>query len=77
MGRVRAILTMLLNVCLLNVFAQTGTATEPVAYIGGEICNPRLHEGGFRYAIGTENIQVIKQLEISLFGTLNIKTVCG
>ena len=40
--------------------AQTGTAAEPVAYVGGEICNPRLHEGGLRYAIGTENIQVMR-----------------
>ena len=40
--------------------AQTGTAAEPVAYVGGEICNPRLHDGGFRYAIGTENIQVMR-----------------
>lgn len=40
--------------------AQTGTEKEPVNYIGGEICNPRLHDGGFRYAIGTENIQVMR-----------------
>jgi hypothetical protein len=40
--------------------AQTGTSKEPVRYIGGEICNPRLHDGGFRYAIGTENIQVLR-----------------
>ena len=40
--------------------AQTGTEAEPVSYIGGEICNPRLHEGGLRYAIGTENIQVMR-----------------
>lgn len=40
--------------------AQTGTVAEPVAYVGGEICNPRLHDGGFRYAIGTENIQVMR-----------------
>ena len=60
MGRVRLLFIMLLNVCWLNVFSQTGTAVEPVAYIGGEICNPRLHEGGFRYAIGTENIQVMR-----------------
>lgn len=43
-----------------NGHAQTGTGQEPVAYVGGEICNPRLHEGGFRYAIGTENIQVMR-----------------
>lgn len=26
--------------------AQTGSEREPVSYIGGEICNPRLHDGG-------------------------------
>ena len=41
-------------------YAQTGSANEPVNYIGGEICNPRLHDGGFSYAIGTENIQVMR-----------------
>lgn len=41
-------------------WAQSGSPAEPVTYIGGEICNPRLHEGGFRYAIGTENIQVMR-----------------
>ena len=40
--------------------AQTGSENEPVSYIGGEICNPRLHDGGFRYAIGAENIQVLR-----------------
>lgn len=40
--------------------AQTGSPKEPVVYVGGEICNPRLHEGGFNYAIGTENIQVTR-----------------
>ena len=43
-----------------SVAAQTGQPAEPVAYVGGEVCNPRLHEGGFRYAIGTENIQVLR-----------------
>ncbi len=51
---------LLLNTCCLGVFSQTGTVAEPVAYVGGEICNPRLHEGGFRYAIGVENIQVMR-----------------
>lgn len=44
----------------LQLFSQTGTPAEPVRYVGGEICNPRLHEGGFRYIIGTENIQVMR-----------------
>lgn len=51
---------LLLNTCCLSVFSQTGTVAEPVAYVGGEICNPRLHEGGFRYAIGVENLQVMR-----------------
>lgn len=51
-------LTMAL--CACGASAQTGTASEPVNYIGGEICNPRLHDGGLRYAIGTENIQVMR-----------------
>ncbi len=60
MKKKRLILAILLNTCCLSVFSQTGTVTEPVAYVGGEICNPRLHEGGFRYAIGVENIQVMR-----------------
>lgn len=56
---------IIVNLVLLALFSvpsygQTGTAQEPVEYVGGEICNPRLHEGGFRYAIGTENIQVTR-----------------
>lgn len=45
---------------VITAKAQTGSNEEPVKYIGGEICNPRLHDGGFRYAIGTENIQVMR-----------------
>ena len=44
----------------VGIQAQTGTVAEPVAYVGGEICNPRLHEGGLPYAIGVENIQVVR-----------------
>lgn len=40
--------------------AQTGSAEEPVRYIGGEITNPNLHDGGLRYAVGVENIQVLR-----------------
>lgn len=60
MKKKRLIFAILLNTCCLSVFSQTGTVAEPVAYVGGEICNPRLHEGGFRYAIGVENIQVMR-----------------
>lgn len=48
------------SLCPIKSLAQTGSDAEPVAYIGGEICNPRLHNGGLRYAIGTENIQVMR-----------------
>lgn len=41
-------------------FGQTGTANEPVRYIGGEIVNPNVHDGALRYAIGVENIQVMR-----------------
>lgn len=57
-NRLLLTLTMALYAC--GASAQTGTASEPVNYIGGEICNPRLHDGGLRYAIGTENIQVMR-----------------
>ena len=60
MKKNRLFFALLLNTCCLSVFSQTGTVAEPVAYVGGEICNPRLHEGGFRYAIGVENIQVMR-----------------
>ncbi len=40
--------------------AQTGSPAEPVSYVGGEICNPRLHDGGFGYMVGAENIQVMR-----------------
>lgn len=39
---------------------QTGTASEPVRYVGGEIADPALHDGGLRYAVGVENIQVMR-----------------
>ena len=54
------ILALSCAVAPLQLFSQTGSPTEPVRYVGGEICNPRLHEGGFRYVIGTENIQVMR-----------------
>ena len=51
---------LLFYLFISSASAQTGTPAEPVAYIGGEICNPRLHDGGLRYAIGVENIQVMR-----------------
>lgn len=40
--------------------AQTGSIYEPVRYIGGEIANPNVHDGGLRYLVGTENIQLVR-----------------
>ncbi|MFT3946370.1 MAG: six-hairpin glycosidase [Agriterribacter sp.] len=40
--------------------AQTGTASEPVRYVGGVTIDPLVHEGRLRYAIGTESIQVMR-----------------
>ena len=39
---------------------QTGTASEPVRYIGGAIANPNVHDGALPYIIGVENIQVMR-----------------
>jgi hypothetical protein len=52
------LLWILLFVC--SGKAQTGSAGEPVRYIGGETIDPNLHEGRLRYAIGTENIQTMR-----------------
>lgn len=54
------LIQLLLFIGYITATAQTGSPAEPVSYIGGEICNPRLHEGGLRYAIGVENIQVMR-----------------
>lgn len=40
--------------------AQTGTASEPVRYVGGISADPQLHEGRLRYAIGVENRQTVR-----------------
>lgn len=40
--------------------AQTGSASEPVRYIGGVTIDPNVHEGRLRYAVGTESIQVLR-----------------
>lgn len=46
-------LTLFLSVVAARpLCAQMGTAAEPVAYTGGEVCNPRLHDGGMRTADG-------------------------
>ncbi|MBX2922713.1 MAG: six-hairpin glycosidase [Chitinophagaceae bacterium] len=43
-----------------NVAGQTGTASEPVRYVGGVSIDPHVHEGRLRWAIGTESIQVMR-----------------
>ena len=42
------------------LFAQTGTISEPVRYIGGVTIDPNVHEGRLRYAIGTESRQTVR-----------------
>ncbi|WP_153797506.1 hypothetical protein [Foetidibacter luteolus] len=44
----------------LVITAQTGSAYEPVRYIGGETIDPSVHEGRLRYAIGVENRQTMR-----------------
>jgi hypothetical protein len=58
-SKVCAIL-LTLSLYLPFVSAQTGSVNEPVRYVGGEIDNPNTHDGSFRYAIGVENIQVMR-----------------
>lgn len=43
-----------------EALAQTGSASEPVRYIGGEIANPSVQDGALRYAIGVENRQTMR-----------------
>jgi len=50
----------LLLLTSIHTDAQTGTAKEPVRYVGGETVDPSVHEGRLRYAIGTENIQTMR-----------------
>ena len=59
MVRLYSCLVFLLFVPLW-VIGQTGSTSEPVRYIGGEIANPTVHDGGFRYCVGVENIQVLR-----------------
>ena len=55
------ILLLLLSFCLVyNCFSQTGSVNEPIRYIGGVSIDPNVHEGGLRYAIGTESRQTLR-----------------
>ncbi len=40
--------------------AQPGSVNEPVRYIGDGLIDPDVHEGGLRYAIGTDSRQVMR-----------------
>ena len=58
-------LKLTLLVCLvlhpyLSSFAQTGSANEPVRYMGGVTIDPTTHDGRLRPAIGVENRQVVR-----------------
>jgi len=43
-----------------NLFSQTGSANEPVRYVGGEIADQTVHDGKLRLAVGVENRQVLR-----------------
>jgi hypothetical protein len=42
------------------ISAQTGSAAEPVRYVGGEVADPTVHDGKLRLAVGVENRQVLR-----------------
>ncbi len=51
----------ILFVLLFHIsYGQTGSAAEPVRYVGGEAIDPNVHEGRLRYAIGVENRQTFR-----------------
>lgn len=54
------VLTLGLSLSALGTYAQTGSPTEPVRYIGGVTIDPSVHEGRLRYAIGTQHTQVVR-----------------
>ncbi len=52
---------MFLQVALqMNLLAQTGSVSEPVRYVGGEIADPTTHDGKLRLAVGVESRQVLR-----------------
>src|SRR5690606_9701088 len=57
---------MIYAICLAAIlppaysFAQTGSANEPVRYVGGATIDPSVHEGRLRWAVGAESIQVMR-----------------
>ena len=42
------------------LYAQTGSPSEPVRYVGGEVADPTVHDGKLRLAVGVENRQVLR-----------------
>ena len=58
----KIICTICMAVILLPayLFAQTGSAAEPVRYVGGVTIDPSVHEGRLRWAVGAESIQVMR-----------------
>ena len=56
---VTLLLFLSLTICL-KTQAQTGSANEPVRYIGGVTIDPNVHEGRLRYAIGVESRQTFR-----------------
>ncbi|HJV78878.1 MAG TPA: hypothetical protein VJ602_10890 [Paludibacter sp.] len=54
------VLLLILSPCSTRVLAQTGSAAEPVRYIGGEVADPTVHDGKLRLAVGVENRQVLR-----------------
>lgn len=42
------------------LYAQTGSASEPIRYVGGVTIDPSVHEGRLRWAVGAESIQVMR-----------------
>lgn len=52
--------TFALLISSLFCQAQTGSEEEPVRYIGGVTADPTLHEARLPYAVGVENIQVVR-----------------
>ncbi|HEX5025245.1 MAG TPA: six-hairpin glycosidase [Agriterribacter sp.] len=43
-----------------HVFSQTGSASEPVRYVGGVTIDPGVHEGRLRWAVGAESVQLMR-----------------
>ena len=58
--KVFLLVLLILSSYYAKVLAQTGSAVEPVRYIGGEVADPTVHDGKLRLAVGVENRQVLR-----------------